>query len=105
MIGIKELRQMNEAMMIYLNKIGMDLERNQIINNILADEACFFKMTKDEAYRVLEALGVEEDKIYSIYLELTSNDELNRLIKENKLLKDELRIKIHDNNMGNILKK
>ena len=105
MTSIKDLRQMNETMIIYLEKMSMDSRRNKIISNILEDDACFFKMTKKEAFEVLEGVGIDKEKIYPTYLELTSNDEMNRLISEGKLSKEEVKIEINNYNVDEMFKK
>ena len=45
---LQQIKLMNDSMIIYLKKIDENTEKNEIISKILDDEACFFKMKKEE---------------------------------------------------------
>lgn len=72
MVGIKDLRLMNDTMITYLTKLGADTKRNEIIKKILEDDKCFFRMTKEDAYEILKDIGVSEEKIEEIYWSVAS---------------------------------
>lgn len=74
MTQLQEIKLMNETMIVYLKKIGQSSKRNEIISNILKDDACFFKINKDDAFMILEDVGISKDKINNIYLNLISSD-------------------------------
>ena len=74
MTQLEQIKLMNEIMILYLNKIGRNSERNEIIRKILNDENCFFKINKEDAYTILEDIGISKDKIELIYSELTSSE-------------------------------
>ena len=90
MTQLNELRLINEANIQYLKKINENLKRNEIIKEILNDDACFFKMNKDEAYMLLSEIGILDEHIENIYQKLISTDEFYYLYKSKKIdLKDE----------------
>lgn len=74
MTQLQEIKLMNETMIVYLKKTGQSSKRNEIISNILKDDACFFKINKDDAFMILEDVGISKDKINNIYLNLISSD-------------------------------
>ena len=67
---IDELRLMNETTILQLDKRGIDSKRNEIIKLILNDEKCFSKMNKNEAYDVLEDIGISKDRLRKVYQKL-----------------------------------
>ena len=90
MTQLNELRIINEANIQYLKKINENFKRNEIIKEILNDDACFFKMNKDEAYMLLSEIGILDEHIENIYQKLISTDEFYYLYKSKKIdLKDE----------------
>lgn len=62
---VEKLRILNKKM---IEKSGS--EKYLVIDNILADDKCFFKMSVEEAYAILRDLGIEDENIRKIYLEL-----------------------------------
>ena len=74
MTQLNELRLINEANIQYLKKINENFKRNEIIKEILNDDACFFKMNKDEAYMLLSEIGILDEHIENIYQKLISTD-------------------------------
>lgn len=63
---------MNETNIDYKIKNKKDYNINIEIRNILKDEAIFFKITRERAYQLLEALEIKIEKINIIYEELIS---------------------------------
>lgn len=93
MTKLKEIELMNETMIAYLQMIGMSSERNEIIKQILKDEACFFKMEKQDAYMILKEVGVSKH-IEEIYVGLISREEFYHLQQSGKIHEDDdLKIK------------
>lgn len=85
MTRLDELRLINESTRRYLKTINKDYSKNEILKNILEDDACFFKMNKEEAYRILNYLGIIEDQIDTTYKTLISYDEFYKLYKDKKI--------------------
>ncbi len=85
---IEEIKLMNETMINYLKDKGLDIKRNEIIKQILQDEACFFKMSKEEAYIVLTDVGVKKN-IDEMYLNLIGREEFYRLQQCGKINEDD----------------
>ncbi len=105
MIRLNDINLMNETMIIYLKKIGMNAQRNEMIKRILEDEACFFKMEKEDAYTILKDVGVKENTD-AIYAELVSNDVFYDLYKRGKIQENdkELVVKYKIYNEDNLFK-
>ena len=85
MTQLSELRLINDSNILYLKKINRSYKRNEIVKNILDDEACFFKMNKKDAYIVLQDIGILSEQIDIIYQKLISSDEFYRLFKSKKI--------------------
>ena len=85
MTQLSELRLINDSNIIYLKKINRNYKRNEIIKNILNDETCFFKMNKDDAYMILQDIGILDNQIDNIYQNLISSDEFYNLYKCKKI--------------------
>ena len=101
---IEEIRLMNETRIRYLNKINKDTYRNQIINKILEDEACFFKMEKEDTLILLEDIGISKDNIESIYNDLISKNRYYELEQKGNINnKDkEILIKYEERNIEEV---
>ena len=106
MIHLNNIKIMNETMITYLKRIGRDSYRNETIKEILKDEACFFKMDKEDAYLILQDVGIKEN-IDTIYSELISNDVFYDLYKRGKIKESdrELIIKYQIYDVNNLFKK
>lgn len=74
MTNIQQVKLMNETTILYLKRLGKNTKRNEIVNNILEDEACFFKLNKNDAYIILKDIGVSESKLDEVYSELISKN-------------------------------
>ncbi len=85
MTQLSELRLINDSNILYLKKINKSYKRNEIIKNILNDETCFFKMNKNDAYMVLQDIGILDNQIDTIYKKLISSDEFYNLYKYKKI--------------------
>ena len=106
MTQLDQLRLMNNATILYLKKLNMSYERNSIISNILKDDSCFFKLSKQDAYTILEDIGVESQQIYLAYLDLISIDNYYSLKNSGKILDDdpEITIRYKDYNPSDLFK-
>ena len=85
MTQLNELKIINDSTIVYLKKLNRNYKRNKIIKHILDDDACFFKMNKNEAYIILQNIGISNEQIDSIYENLISSNEFYRLFKCNKI--------------------
>lgn len=107
MTQLNEVKIMNDTMILYLKKLGMSYERNEIIRKILEDESCFFKMKKEDAYIILKDIGIQNENIDNIYSNLISNDVYYDLYKNGKIDEndDELIVKYKIYDTNNLFKK
>ena len=85
MTQLSELRLINDSNILYLKKINRNYKRNEIVKNILDDETCFFKMNKNDAYIILQDIGILSEQIDTIYQKLISSDEFYRLFNSKKI--------------------
>lgn len=94
MTQLNELRIMNDTMIQYLKKIGMNCSRYELIKKILSDDACFFKIDKEDAYIILEDIGIENNQIEETYSKLISSDIFYDLINSKKIQENDVEIKV-----------
>lgn len=100
----KVIDVMNEAMLKLLKDKNANYEENLKIRKYLEDETIFFKISKLDAYKILEKVGVKKENLENVYKKLISpstyydllnrgkikaNDE-NLVIKYNKYNPDDL---------------
>lgn len=76
---------MNETNMDYKIKNKKDYNINIEIRNILKDEAIFFKITQQKAYKILEELEIKTQKINKVYEELISKKNFYNLLYNKKI--------------------
>ena len=100
---IDELKVMNYSIIDCLKAKGISIKKNELIKEILKDEACFFKMEKEEAFVVLKNLKVSDEMLEETYKELTSKQEFYKLYNDGKINEKDkdLKIKyeIYNNNL------
>lgn len=67
---IDNLRKVNEELIKLSENNIHELKKQNLIRKILSDPDCFFKIDISFAYSILRDLGIPEDKVKSIYMEL-----------------------------------
>lgn len=104
---LKNLMIMNEATIIYKEELGEDSNENKKIKEILEDEACFFKLDKNIAFKVIEKIGIAREKVEEVYNEVISKRVFYKLINDCKLNEndDNLKIKYEVYKTENLFKK
>lgn len=100
MTQLNEIKIMNDTMIVYLKKMGINYQRNGIIKKIFDDDACFFKMDKDDAVLILNEVGIK-DNIEKVYAKLISSDVYYDLYQKGKIDENDsklvIKYKIYDN--------
>lgn len=91
---IDELKVMNYSIIDCLKVKGISIKKNDLIKEILKDEACFFKMKKEEAFVVLKNLRVSNDMLEETYKELTNKKDFYRLYNEGIINENDKDLKI-----------
>lgn len=76
---------MNETNISYKIKNKKDYNTDKEIRNLLKDEALFFKITKQRAYQLLEALEIKKEKINKVYEVLISEKNFYSLLYTKKI--------------------
>ena len=76
---------MNEAMIELLKEKNENYERNVKIQQFLEDEAFFFKINKSNAYKVLQEVGVKQERLEKVYEKLISQNVFYDLLHKGKI--------------------
>ncbi len=71
---LDDIKLMNDIMIKYLKSMGKSTERNEIIKYILEDDDCFQKLSKEDACIILKDVGISNEKINVVYLNLVSTN-------------------------------
>ena len=88
-MNVNDLRLLNAATINALKISRKATKRNELIDKILQDDACFFKMKKEDAIDILSDIGVQKNRIEFLYQSLISEDSYNKIknsISENDLV-------------------
>lgn len=80
---------MNEAMLKMLKDKDANYEKNMTIKKYLEDETIFFKINQSNAYKILQGVGVKQDKIEEVYKKLISPDVFYDLLNRGKINADD----------------
>lgn len=83
---------MNNAMIEVLKDKQANYEQNLKIKQYLEDESIFFKISKSNAIKILQNVGVKQDKLEDVYEKLISPNIFYELLNRGKL-------KINDENL------
>jgi len=98
---------MNEAMLKTLKDKNANYEENLKIQKYLEDEAFFFKISKTNAYKILQSVGVRQESLEDVYKKLTSPNMFYDLLNRGKIKADDdnLIIKYDTYNSDDLFKK
>lgn len=66
-----------------------ELEKLNLIKDIIKNEDCFFNMDLETTIGILEFLGVQENEMLNFYHELTSITEYKNNVPQERFLIDE----------------
>ena len=67
---IEKLRENNNKLIKLNSDDEKKLKKHKIIQKILNDDKCFFKMEIEYAYSILRDLGINEKDLKQVYMEL-----------------------------------
>ena len=81
----KVIDVMNEAMLKLLKDKNANYEKNLKIKEYLKDEAIFFKITKSDAYNILQNVGIKQDKLEEVYKKLIAPNIFYDLLNKGKI--------------------
>lgn len=76
------IKVMNEAMLRLKNSKNEDSSFNEKIKEYLQDEAFFFKINKESAFKVLIGVGVLDEKLEETYQKLIPKSTYDRLLQK-----------------------
>ena len=98
---------MNETMLKTLKDKNANYEENLKIQKYLEDETFFFKISKENAYIILQKVGVREQSLEDVYKKLTSPNVFYDLLNRGKIqtTDDNLIIKYDFYNSDDLFKK
>ena len=82
---LENLREINLAYLKLYQSVEIPemLQKYLLIQNILKDEACFFKISKEQAMFILDNLSIKDKEL--IYEQLISTKEYHRLVEKGLL--------------------
>jgi hypothetical protein len=75
------IKVMNEAMLRLKNSKNENSSFNEKIKEYLKDEAFFFKISKENAFKVLVGVGVLDEKLEETYQKLITKSTYDRLLQ------------------------
>lgn len=103
----KVIDVMNEAMLKLLKDKNANYEENLKIRKYLEDETIFFKISKLDAYRILEKVGVKKENLENVYKKLISQSTYYDLLNRGKIKANDenLVIKYNEYNPNDLFKK
>ena len=90
----KVIEIMNEAMLETKKEKNKNYQENQRIQELLKDEAYFFKIDKSNSIEILKNVGVKEDKIEEVYKKLTSPKVYYDLLQQGKIKENDEKLVI-----------
>lgn len=67
---ITKLQEINKRLITLSKNDAKMLEKQLLIQKILAEENCFLKMDVETAYAILRDLQIPEEELKAIYLQL-----------------------------------
>ena len=70
---IEKLREVNDKLIKLNVNDEKNLKKYKLIQKILKDDKCFFKMKIEYAYSILRDLGIKEQDLKKVYLELINS--------------------------------
>lgn len=73
---IDKLRKLNDELINKNINNEDEIKKYKLIEKILSDDECFFKIEIEYAYAILRDLGIKEDQLKNIYLELIDSKTL-----------------------------
>ena len=80
---------MNEAMLRFLKNKNANYEENLKIKKYLDDETIFFKISKEDAYKILQNVGVKQEMLESVYKKLIAPNVFYDLLNTGKIKADD----------------
>lgn len=101
----KYLKLMNQTTIECNKKQNIDCKNNEIVSKILEDEACFFKLNKADALKVLRVCGVSEDAAQQTYAEMTSFGAFRALVDAELVDVSDPQLKFAYDKSGNFVRK
>lgn len=98
---------MNEAMLIEKMDKKQNCEMNARIKQILEDEAIFFKISKEDSFKLLNSVGVKDNSLEQVYKKLTSLNMFYSLLRAGKIKEDDntLIVKYETTKLNELFKK
>ena len=101
------IKVMNEAKIEILKEKNNDYSLNTKIQEYLEeDEAFFFKISKEKAYKILKEIGIKSEKLKTVYEKLISSKAFYDLLNKGKIKgNDNLIIKYDIYNQNDLFKK
>ena len=103
----KVIEVMNQAMLETKKEKNKDFSNNITIQEVLVDEAYFFKIEKEKALEILKNVGVMQEKLEEVYGKLIAPKMFYDLLQHGKIKENDksLIIKYEKYESTNLFKK
>ena len=85
---------MNETTLELLKDKNENFEKNLKIKQYLKDETIFFRINKSNAYKILQNVGVKQERIEEVYKKLISPNVFYDLLYKGKINADDKKLTI-----------
>ena len=73
MLMIKKLRSLNKSLINKYKNDEIQLKKQLLIEKLLKEDLCFFKMKIETAYSILKDLEIDSSDIDAVYMDLIDN--------------------------------
>ena len=73
---VEVLRKLNNDLIKLNANNEENLKKYKLIQEILSDDKCFFKMEIEYAYSILRDLGIEEKDLKNVYMKLIDSNNI-----------------------------
>lgn len=85
----KVIEVMNKARIEVLKDKKEDYSLNEKIQKYLKYESLFFRISKEKAYKILQAVGIKKESLEEVYQKLIDQDVYYDLLNSGKIKDDD----------------
>ena len=85
----KVIEVMNKARIEVLKDKKEDYSLNEKIQKYLKDESLFFRISKENAYKILQIIGIKKESLEEVYQKLIDEEVYYELLNSGKIKADD----------------
>ena len=98
------IKLMTETKLEVLKDKDENYDMYKKLYDLMEDEALFFKISKKNAYRFFERLGIKEESFDEVYEKLVSKEQYQTLVHEGKIDRNDKNLMIKFGNVSEEIK-